>query len=63
MYHATMAAISTEQSRDLREQAVTWKLAREARGAGCARPARPFGLISRSARSLARKRQQGTAAA
>jgi len=64
MYHATMAAISTEQNRDLRDQASTWELAREARGAGRARAASPFALIGRGARSQARqKRQQGAAAA
>ena len=63
MYHATMTTISAEQTRDLREQATAWKLTREARDAGRARPASPLALISRSARSLARKRQQGAAAA
>jgi hypothetical protein len=63
MYHATMTTISAEQNRDLREQAGAWRLAREARGAQRGRPAGPFGLISRSARSLASKRQQGAAAA
>ena len=63
MYHATMTTISAEQTRDLRGQASAWKFAREARCAGQARPASPFGLISRSARSLTRKRQQGAAAA
>jgi hypothetical protein len=63
MYHATMTTISAEQNSDLRDQAVAWNLAREARGAQRPRSASPFGLISRSARSLTRKRQQGTAAA
>jgi hypothetical protein len=63
MYHATMTTISAEQNRDMREQAAAWKLAREARGLQRTRPASPFGLISRSARSLTRKRQQGAAAA
>jgi len=63
MYHATMTTISAEQNRDMRAQAGAWKLAREARGARRTRPASPFRLISRSARSLASKRQQGAAAA
>jgi len=63
MYHAMMTTISAEQTRDLRGQASAWKLAREARGAGQARPASPFGLISRSVRPSASKRQQGAAAA
>jgi hypothetical protein len=64
MYHATMTTISAEQNRDLRDQAAAWTLARQARRcAGQTRPASPFGLISRSARSLTRKRQQGAAAA
>jgi hypothetical protein len=63
MYHATMTTISAEQNRDMRDQAAAWKLTREARGAGRARPASPFALISRNARSLTRKRQQGAAAA
>jgi hypothetical protein len=63
VYHATMTTISAEQNRDLRDQAAAWKLARQARCAGQTRPASPFGLISRSARSLTRKRQQGAAAA
>ena len=60
MYHATMTTISAERTRDLRDQATAWRLAREARGAGRARPASPFALI---ARSLTRKRRQGAAAA
>jgi hypothetical protein len=64
MYQATMATISAEQNRDIREQAAAWSRAREARGGVQARPARPFALIARHARSQARqKRQQGPAAA
>jgi hypothetical protein len=62
MYHATMTTISAEQNRDMRDQAAAWKLARDARGCGRARPASPLGLISRNARSLTRKRQRPAAA-
>jgi hypothetical protein len=64
MYHATMAAISAQQTRDIRDQAAASRRGREARGGVPTRAARPFALISRNARSLPRrKRQQGTAAA
>jgi hypothetical protein len=64
MYHATMTTISAEQTRDLREQAAAWRRTQETRGAVRARPARPFALIARGARSQARqKRQQGPAPA
>lgn len=64
MYQATMARISSEQNRDMQEQAAASRRAREARGPGRARAVSPFALISRNARSQARqKRQQGPAAA
>jgi hypothetical protein len=63
VYHATMTTIGTEQTRDMRDQAAAWRLAREARGARRPRPGSPFGLISRNARSLGSKRQHGAAAA
>ncbi len=57
--------ISTEQGRQMREQAAAWRRARQARGAVRARPARiSFALIARNARSLAgQKRLHGPAAA
>ena len=50
--------ISTEQSRQMREQAAAWRRARQARGAVRARPARlSFALVARNARSLAGQRR------
>jgi hypothetical protein len=64
MNPASMPTISAEQSKDMREQAAAWRLAREARGPVPARSASRFALIARNARSLTRqKRQQGPAAA
>jgi hypothetical protein len=65
MYPVTMQTISAERGREMRQQAAAWRRAREARGAGRARPARIwFALVARNARFLAgRKRLQGPAAA
>jgi hypothetical protein len=64
MYQATMATISAERNRDMLEQAAAWRRTQETRGAARARPARPFALFARGARSLAgRKQQHGAAAA
>jgi hypothetical protein len=60
MYHATMATISAEQTRDIRDQAVARRRAHEARGPVPARSASPFALI---ARSLTERKRQGSAAA
>ena len=60
MYHATMATISAEQTRDIRDQAAARRRAHEARGPVLARPASPFALI---ARSLTGQKRQGSAAA
>ena len=63
MYHATMAMISAEQTRDIRDQAAASRRAREARGVVQAGPARPFALIARNVRSLAGLKRHGSAAA
>ena len=56
--------ISAEQGRQMREQAATWRRARQARGSVRARPASiRFALVARYARSLAaQKRLHGPAA-
>jgi hypothetical protein len=61
MYQASIARISAEQNRDMREQAVAWRRAQEARGV--MRPSSPFARISRNTRSLARQRRQNPAQA
>lgn len=63
MYHATMATISAEQTRDIRDQVTASRRAREARGVVQAGPARPFALIARNTRSLTGQKRQGSAAA
>lgn len=63
MYHATMATISAEQARDVRDQAAAWRRAREARGPARARSARPFAQIALIARSLTGQKRRGSAAA
>jgi hypothetical protein len=60
MYHATMATISAEQTRDIRDQATARRRAHEAGGPVPARPAGPLALI---ARSLTGQKRQGSAAA
>jgi hypothetical protein len=60
MYHATMATISAEQTRDIRDQAAARRRAHEARGPARPRSASPFALI---ARSLTGQKRQGSAAA
>ncbi|MGC1288544.1 MAG: hypothetical protein WA895_36960 [Streptosporangiaceae bacterium] len=63
MYHATMATISAEQTRDIREQAAARRRAQEARGPVRARSASPLALIARNTRSLTGQKRQGSAAA
>jgi hypothetical protein len=63
MYHATMATISAEQTKDIREQAAARRRAQEARGSVRARSAGPLALIVRNARSLTGQKRQGSAAA
>lgn len=63
MHQATMAAISAEQNRDMRQQAAAWRRSQPTRGAVPRRPARRFVLIARGARSQARQRQHGPATA
>lgn len=63
MYHATMATISAEQTREIRDQVTASRRAREARGIVQARPTRPFALIALIARSLTGQKRQGSAAA
>jgi hypothetical protein len=57
MHPATMQTISTEQGREMREQAAAWRRARQGRSAIQARPARIAGAfiarLPRKARSLA----------
>jgi hypothetical protein len=63
MYHATMATISADQTRDIRDQAAARRRAQEARGPVLARSASPLALIARNARSLTGQKRQGSAAA
>jgi hypothetical protein len=63
MYHATMATISAEQTRDIRDQVTASRRAQEARGPVLARSASPLALIARNARSLTGQKRQGSAAA
>jgi hypothetical protein len=62
MYQASMATISAEQNRDMREQAAARRRAQEARGPVRARSASPFALIALIARSLTGQKRQGSAA-
>jgi hypothetical protein len=63
MYHATMATISADQTRDIRDQVTASRRAQEARGPVLARSASPLALIARNARSLTGQKRQGSAAA
>jgi hypothetical protein len=63
MYHATMATISAEQTRDIRDQAAARRRADEARGPVRLWSAGPLALIVRNARSLTGQKRQGSAAA
>ena len=63
MNPASMPTISAEQSKDMREQAAAWRLAREARGPVRARSASPLARNARNARSLTGQKRQGSAAA